>query len=160
MLLFKAVPTSWLPSSWQTVTLLTTIGHMCICALSSETKCRRRHFLFLRDKSIETRRAHSPARASKNLSRSLTVPSPPWEGARCLREQCKLCVKSFIGFLRKPRSISLFLFYFLIVDSRPPGSSPLKDLNNLSSQSRIICCLMIIITYGILLFYSHFNQDE
>ena len=41
--------------------------------------------------------------------------------------------KGFIGFLRKPRNISLFLslFYFLSIDSRPPGSGPLKDLNNL-----------------------------
>ena len=42
-----------------------------------------------------------------------------------------LCVKGFIGFLRKPRNISFFLslFYFLIIDSKPPGSGPLKDLN-------------------------------
>jgi len=47
-------------------------------------------------------------------------------------KQCKLCAKSFIGFLCKPRNIiSLFLplFYFLILDFRPPGSGPLKDLN-------------------------------
>ena len=46
-------------------------------------------------------------------------------------KQCKPLVKSFIAFLHKPRNISLFLslFYFLIVDSRPPGSSTLKDLN-------------------------------
>ena len=46
-------------------------------------------------------------------------------------KQCKPCIKGFIGFLHKPRNISLFLslFYFLIFDSRPPGSGPLKDLN-------------------------------
>ena len=40
-------------------------------------------------------------------------------------------LKGFIGFLRKRRNNSLFLslFYFLIVDSGPPGSGPLKDPN-------------------------------
>ena len=81
--------------------------------------------------SIETHHAHSPAWASKTLSRRRTVPSHPWGGAQCLREWRKLCFKSFIGFWHKTRNISLFLslFYFLIVDSRPPGSGPLKDLN-------------------------------
>ena len=56
---------------------------------------------------------------------------PPQEGARCLHERHKPCVKGFIGFPCKPRNISLFLslFYFLIINSRPPGSGPLKDLN-------------------------------
>ena len=56
----------------------------------------------------------------------------PRERAPCAYvKQCKPRVKGFIGFLHKPRNISLFLslFYFLIIDSRPPGSSPLKDLN-------------------------------
>ena len=81
--------------------------------------------------SVETCCAHSLAQASKTLSRRRTVPSLPREGAQCLHEWLKLCVKSFIGFLHKTRNISLFLslFYFLIVDSRPPGSGPLKDLN-------------------------------
>ena len=62
--------------------------------------------------STETRLAHSPARASKTLSRRHTVPSPPpWEGAWCLHERCKSCVKDFIRFLRKPQNISLFLFF-------------------------------------------------
>ena len=48
------------------------------------------------------------------LSRRRSVPSPPQEGAWCLRERHKLCTKSFIDFLHKPRNISLFLcFTFL-----------------------------------------------
>ena len=84
------------------------------------------------------------ARWAHFLARRLT---PSWEGALCLHplerapgaymKQCKLCVKSFIGFLRKPRNISLFLslFYFLIIDSGPPGFGPLKDLNNFHKVS-------------------------
>ena len=64
--------------------------------------------------SAETRLAHSPTRASKTLSRRRPVPSLPREGTWCLSERCKLCVKSFIGYLRKPGNISLFLsFTFL-----------------------------------------------
>ena len=78
--------------------------------------------------------AHSPAWASKALSRRCTVPSTPREGTRCLLEQREPCIKDFIGFLCKPRNISLFLFlfHFLIFNSGPPGSSPLKDLNRTS----------------------------
>ena len=66
---------------------------------------------------------------------------PSQEGTLCLHplerapgdyvKQCKPCIKGFIGFLHKPRNISLFLslFCFLIVDSGPPGSGRLKDLN-------------------------------
>ena len=56
----------------------------------------------------------------------------PRERAPCAYvKQCKSHVKGFIGFLHKPRniSLSLSLFYFLIVNSRPPGYGPLKDLN-------------------------------
>ena len=56
----------------------------------------------------------------------------PRERAPCAYvKQCKSHVKGFIGFLHKPRNISLFLslFYFLIIDSGPPASSPLKDLS-------------------------------
>ena len=65
---------------------------------------------------------------------SLSCPGlqDPHERVPCAYvKQCKPCVKGFIGFLHKPRNISLFLslFYFLIFDSRPPGSGPLKDLN-------------------------------
>ena len=64
--------------------------------------------------SVETHHAHSPARASKTLLRRRTVLSPPREGARCLRERCKPCVKDFIGFPSKPGNISLSLsFTFL-----------------------------------------------
>ena len=84
--------------------------------------------------SVETRSAHSLAQASKTLSRRRTVPSLPREGTRCLLEQREPCIKDFIGFLCKPRNISLFLFlfHFLIFNSGPPGSSPLKDLNRTS----------------------------
>ena len=76
---------------------------------------------------VEPHCAHSPAWASKTLSRRRTVPSLPREGARCLRERHKPCVKNFIGFLRKPGNVGLSLS--LIADSGPPGSSPLNDLN-------------------------------
>ena len=36
--------------------------------------------------------------------------TPPREGAWCLREKPKSCVKDFIGFLHKPGSISLYHF--------------------------------------------------
>ena len=56
---------------------------------------------------------------------------PSREGAWGLREQSKSHVGGFIGFLHKSRNISLFLsFTFLSVDSGPPGSGPLKDLNS------------------------------
>ena len=69
----------------------------------------------LRPWSTEIRLAHSPAWASKTISRRHPVPSPHLgEGAWCLRERCKFCVKDFIGFLHKLGSISLFLsFAFL-----------------------------------------------
>ena len=81
--------------------------------------------------STETCLAHSPAQASKTLLRRHPVPSPSsQEGARCHHERHKSCVKDFIGSLRKPGSISLFLsFTFLIIASGPPGPSPLKDPN-------------------------------
>ena len=44
-------------------------------------------------------------------------------------KQWKPHVKGFIGFLHKPRNVSLFLSLFLIIDSGPPDSSTLKDLN-------------------------------
>ena len=39
---------------------------------------------------------------------------PPREGTQCLRERCKSCVKDFIGFLRKPGNISLFLSFTFV----------------------------------------------
>ena len=56
---------------------------------------------------------HFPARASKTLSRRRSAPSPHREGTWGLREQSKLHVRDFIGFLRKPRNISLFLSLLL-----------------------------------------------
>ena len=44
---------------------------------------------------------------------------PPWEGAWRLRERCKSCVKDFIGFLRKPGSISLFLSFTISLPRDP-----------------------------------------
>ena len=75
--------------------------------------------------STEALWVHFPAWAFKILSRRCSAPSPLREGAWCFCEQPKTCVKDFIGFLRKPRNISLF--HFLIVDSGPPGSGLLKD---------------------------------
>ena len=59
--------------------------------------------------SAEAFWVHFPARASKTLSRRCSVPSAHWEGARCLCEQHKPRVRRFIGFLCKPRNISLLL---------------------------------------------------
>ena len=73
--------------------------------------------------SAETGLAHSPARASKTLSKRHPVPSPPREDAWCLCEWCKSCVKGFIGFLCKPRNISLFLS-FTFLSSTPDHQVP------------------------------------
>ena len=59
--------------------------------------------------SAEALWVHFPAWASKTLSRRRSVPSPHWEGTWGLREQSKPRVRDFIGFLCKPRNISLFL---------------------------------------------------
>ena len=79
--------------------------------------------------STEALWVHFPAWASKTLLRRHSVPSPHREGARGLHEQSKPHARGFIGFLRKPRTISLFLSIFFLVNSGPPGSGPLKDLN-------------------------------
>ena len=79
----------------------------------------------------------SPSQANSLECRSplssLSCPGlqSPSRGCPAYVKQSKPCVKGFTGFLRKPENISLFLslFYFLIIDSRPPGSGPLKDLN-------------------------------
>ena len=52
---------------------------------------------------------HFPAQASKTLPRRCSAPSPHREGAWGLCEQSNPHVRDFIGFLRKPRNISLFL---------------------------------------------------
>ena len=59
--------------------------------------------------STEALWVHFPVRASKTLSRRHPAPSPHWEGAWGLHEQSKPRVRDFIGFLHKPRNISLFL---------------------------------------------------
>ena len=61
--------------------------------------------------STETLWVHFPARASKTLSRRHSAPSPHREGAWGLHEQSKPHARGFIGFLRKPRNISLFLSF-------------------------------------------------
>ena len=62
--------------------------------------------------SAETRRAHSPAQASKTLSRRHTVPSPHLERApAAFMSDASPVSKDFIGFMRKPRNISLFLSF-------------------------------------------------
>ena len=74
--------------------------------------------------SMETRWAHSLAWAFKTSSRRCPVPS--W-AAQAL-------FKGVIGSLHKPENISFFLFHFIIVNSRPPGSGPLKDPNKWSQK--------------------------
>ena len=86
--------------------------------------------------SAEACWAHFLARASKTLSRRRTVPSPPSRGRlvpTCSSASSKqrallaLCVNQGI-------SASFSLFYFLIVDSGPPGSSPFKDQQALTGK--------------------------
>ena len=67
---------------------------------------------------------HFFAQASKTQSRRHSVSSPHREGAWGLREQNKSRLRGYIGFLCKPRNISLFLsslfflLYFLIIRPR------------------------------------------
>ena len=75
----------------------------------------------------------SPANSLERRNPSCSLPCPglqdPRKRAPCAYvKQCKPHGKGFIGFLRKPGSIGLSLFCFLIVDCGPPGSGPLKDL--------------------------------
>ena len=71
--------------------------------------------------------------AHRSPLNSLSCPGlqSPSRGCPAYVKQSKPCVKGFTGLLRKPENISLFLslFYFLIIDSGPPGFSPLKDPN-------------------------------
>ena len=86
--------------------------------------------------SAEARCVHFPAQASETLSRRCSAPSPHQEGARCLREQRKPRVRSFIGFLRKPRNISLFLSPLLSYHQlQTTRFWSIKDLNTLGAQS-------------------------
>ena len=70
--------------------------------------------------SMVTCRAHSPAWAFKTSSRGRPVPL--WA--------IHALSLGFIRSLHNPGNISFFLFHFLIVDSAPPSSGPLKDPNN------------------------------
>ena len=76
--------------------------------------------------SVETRRIHPPAWASKTPLRRHPVPSPPPAGALCLHEQCKPCVKSFIGSLHKPGNISLFLSFTFLLSTQTTRSGSIK----------------------------------
>ena len=83
--------------------------------------------------SFSLSQANSLERRSPLSSLSCLGLQDPRERVPCAYvKQCKPRVKGFIGFLHKPRNISLFLslFYFLIIDSGPPGSSTLKDPDN------------------------------
>ena len=94
-------------------------------------------FLFL---SLSFSQANSLECRSPLSSLSCLGLQDPCERAPCAYvKQCKSRVKGFIGFLHKPRNIRLFLtlFYFLIVDSGPPGSGPLKDLNTGPQNSAV-----------------------
>ena len=71
--------------------------------------------------SAEARWAHFLVWACKTLARGRPVPT--WSSASPVsRALLVICVNQGI-------SASFSLFYFLIVDSRPLGSGPLKDLN-------------------------------
>ena len=81
--------------------------------------------------STEVLCVYFPAWASKTLSRRHSVPSPHQEGAWGLHEQNKPPAGALLAFcVNQGISASFSLLYFLSVDSRPPGSDPLKDLNN------------------------------
>jgi len=69
--------------------------------------------------STEVLCVHFPARASKTHSKRCSVPSPHREGAWGLCEQTKPRARGFIGFLCKPRNISLFLSPLLPYQSTP-----------------------------------------
>ena len=75
--------------------------------------------------SAEARWAHFLAWASKTLSRRRTAPSPTREGARCLRAAAP-ALRTLLA-LHLNQGTSASFSYFLIVNSRPPGSGPLKD---------------------------------
>ena len=84
--------------------------------------------------SAEVLCVHFPARASKTLSRRCSAPSPHWEGAWGLREQSKPCAGALLAFCINQGISASFSFTFLLVDSGPPGSGPLKDLNTLQKH--------------------------
>ena len=111
--------------------------------------------------SAEAHWAHFLAGASKTLSRRRTAPSPTREGAWCLRAATR-ALRTGLYWLSastrgyQPLSLSysldhqvplhsrtnkryqpLSLSYFLIFDSGPPGSGPLKDQQ--VNKLQIVC---------------------
>ena len=77
--------------------------------------------------SAETRCAHTPAQAPKTLSGRHPVPSPPSRGRQVpLWATQALSQSTLLVFCINKEYEPLSLFYFLIVDSGPPGSSPLE----------------------------------
>ena len=80
--------------------------------------------------STEVLWIHFPAWASKTLSRRRSAPSPRREGTWGLREQSKPRAGALLPFyINQGISASFSLLYFLIINSGPQGSGPLKDLN-------------------------------
>ena len=73
--------------------------------------------------SAEALWVHFPARASKTLSIRCSAPSPHQEGTWGLHEQSKSRIRGFLGFLCKPRNISLFLS-FTFLSSTPDHQVP------------------------------------
>ena len=97
----------------QTSLILNSLSYCILIYLSVITSATALFFTLI-PWSTEALWVHLPARASKTLSRKCSVPSPHREGAWGLREESKPHARDFIGFLRKPRTISLFLsFTFL-----------------------------------------------
>ena len=95
------------------------------------------HTLFLW--SAEPLWVHFPAWASTTLSRRHSAPSPHQEGAWGLREQSKPRAGALLAFcINQGISASFSLLYFLIIDSRPPGSGPLMDLNNIQYSKCVL----------------------
>ena len=94
--------------------------------------------------SIETRHSHSPAQASKS----------PWRGGPVPMWAMQALYQGLYWFSVETREYQpLSLFHFLILDSGPPGSGPLKDPNiqnhklfgtqlSLWSNSHIRICLL------------------
>ena len=74
-----------------------------------------------------------PARASNTLLRRRSAPSPHQEGAWGLHEQSKPCARGFIGFLRKPRNISLFLSPLLSYHRRTTRFQSIKGPQHYAS---------------------------
>ena len=75
--------------------------------------------------STEALWIHFSAQASKTLLRRRCVPSPHREGAWGLHELSEPRARGFLGFLRKPRNISLFLS-FTFLSSTPDHQESIK----------------------------------